>query len=90
MLLRTESLPLRHSFTLERGLERTQVPEFYNVAIGNNIACDFGGIVQYGFYFLTVECGRLCHTLAETAEVHTMSARRASYLVDLSCLRTDT
>ena len=79
-----EFFSLRHGFALERWFERTQIAKIHNVAVCHDVAGNLSGIVQHGFHFLTIECGGLCHTLAETAKIHTVSARRLGNLNSLS------
>jgi len=83
-----EFFSLRHGFALERWFERTQIAKIHNVVVCHDVAGNLGGIVQHGFHFLTIECGGLRHTLAETAKIHTMSARRLGNLNNLSRLGT--
>ena len=89
VLLHVESFAFGHNFTLKRGVECSQVAKLYDVAVRHNVFGNFRSIVQYGLYFLTVERGGLCHTVAKIAEVYTMSARRMGYLNDFSCMRTN-
>ena len=80
---------LLDSFALERRHQRAEIPEFNNIAIGDDVLGDFGGVVQDGHDLLEVEGRGLGDTLAEVVEVDAMASRRLGDLDEFSCVFAD-
>lgn len=80
---------LLDSFALERRHQRAEIPEFNNIAIGDDVLGDFGGVVQDGLDLLAVEGSGLGDTLAEVVEVDAMASRRLGDLDEFSCVFAD-
>ena len=80
---------LLDSFALERRHQRAEIPEFNNIAIGDDVLGDFGGVVQDGLDLLAVEGRGLGDTLAEVVEVDAMASRRLGDLDEFSCAFAD-
>ena len=71
---------LLDGFALERRHQRAEIPEFDDIAIGDDVLGDLGGVVQDGLDLLVVEGRGLGDALAEVAEVNVMTA---GWLCDL-------
>ena len=80
---------LLDSFALERRHQRAEIPELDDIAIGDDVLGDLGGVVQDGLDLLAVEGRGLSDTLAEVAEVDAMAARRLGDLDEFSCVFAD-
>ena len=77
---------LLDGFALERRHQRAEIPEFDDIAIGDDVLGDLGGVVQDDLDLLAVEGRGLGDALAEVAEVDAMAARRLSDLDEFSCV----
>ena len=77
---------LLDSFALERRHQRAEISEFDDIAIGDDVLGDFGGVVQDGLDLLAVEGSGLGDTLAEVVEVDAMASRRLGDLDEFSCV----
>ena len=80
---------LLDSFALERRHQRAEIPELDDIAIGDDVLGDLGGVVQDGLDLLAVEGSGLGDTLAEVAEVDAMAACRLGDLDEFSCVFAD-
>ena len=80
---------LLDSFALERRHQRAEILEFNNIAIGDDVLGDFGGVVQDGLDLLAVEGRGLSDTLAEVVEVDAMASCRLGDLDEFSCVFAD-
>ena len=77
---------LLDGFALERRHQRAEIPEFDDIAIGDDVLGDLGGVVLDGLDLLVVEGRGLGDALAEVAEVDAMAARRLGDLDEFSCV----